>query len=208
MKKLSHALILDDHQLFADAFSLVLEKYSLFKIVQTFNEVSQFIDYLIKFGNQEICIFLDYYLSEETGLSVMSEIKRLNKKAIIIFITSATSPSIVQTILKYGPNAILSKSSGIHTIISFLDKADRHSIFLDQHIKNILEIHGSTAINFTPREIELLRHFANGESISTTAERTFLSPHTIIAHRRKMMAKAHCHSIGQLIKFAQDNEVI
>lgn len=208
MKKLSHALILDDHQLFADAFSLVLEKYSLFKIVQTFNEVSQFIDYLIKFGNQEICIFLDYYLSEESGLSVMSEIKRLNKKAVIVFITSASSPSIVQNILKYKPNAILSKSSGVHTIISFLNQADRKSIFLDQFIKNILDIQNPAAISFTPREIELLRYFANGESISETAARTFLSPHTIIAHRRKMMAKTHCHSIGQLIKFAQDNDVI
>lgn len=208
MKNLSHAVILDDHQLFADAFSLLLEKYQFFNLVQSFNQIGELVDFLMSYGNQEIYIFLDYYLGEENGLSIMSEIKRLNKKAIIIFVTSATSPSILQTILKYRPSGILSKSCSIDMITSCLSAIDSQSIYLDLYIQNFLDVQRSTVTNFTPREIELLKYFADGESITKTAERTFLSPHTIIAHRRKMMAKAHCNSIGQLIKFARDHELI
>ncbi|UZJ66454.1 helix-turn-helix transcriptional regulator [Sphingobacterium sp. KU25419] len=93
-------------------------------------------------------------------------------------------------------------------ISSCLTAIDSQLIYLDDYIQKFLGAQGSIANIFTPREIELLKYFADGESISKTAERTFLSPHTIIAHRRKMMAKAHCNSIGQLIKFARDHELI
>lgn len=208
MKKISHAVILDDHQLFADAFSLVLEKYQFFNWVQSFNQVSELLDFLMRYGNLEIYIFLDYYIGDENGLVIMTEIKRLNKKAIIIFITSAISPNILKIIMQYRPQGILSKSCSFDVIKECLDNVSKESIYLDAHIRKFINVEQSAMINFTPREIELLKHFANGESISTTAERTFLSPHTIIAHRRKMMAKANCNSIGQLLKFAMDNQLL
>lgn len=208
MKNLSHAVILDDHQLFADAFSLLLEKYQFFNLVQSFSQINNLIDFLIANGNQEIYIFLDYYLGQENGLSIFTEIKRLNKKAIIIFVTSVTSPSILLTILKYRPNGILSKSCSIDTIGTCLDAIHKSTLFLDQNIQTLLDLQQAVVTVFTPREIELLRYFSDGESISKAAERTFLSPHTIIAHRRKMMAKANCNSIGKLIKFARDHDLL
>ncbi len=37
---------------------------------------------------------------------------------------------------------------------------------------------------------------------------TFLSPHRVVAHRRKMMAKAECQTIGQVLKYAREHNLI
>lgn len=205
MKK---AIILDDHLLFADAFSMLLETYQLFDEVQSFHNIRNLVDFLVSSNNRPVYIFLDYYLRGENGLSVFSEIKRLNKNAFVIFITSATSSSVLNNILQYRPDGILSKFCSITDLMACLKSIESDILFLDEDVQMLIKNGEGIKLNFTPREIELLKHFANGHSIAETAEKTFLSTHTVIAHRRKMMAKANCHSIGQLLKLAKDHEII
>lgn len=202
------AVILDDHGLFATSFSLLLEKYRLFHFVKSFDSKDDFLRFLESSGTQKIYIFLDYYLSEETGLSLLPEISRLNKDAKTIFLTSALSPLLIQTLKNYNPDGILSKSCNLDTLKSCLASIRSGQHFIDPFFEKLLENHQSIPVRFTPREIELLQHFALGESIAKTAEKLFLSPHTVVAHRRKMMAKINCQSITQLITFAREHEVI
>ncbi|WP_376749015.1 LuxR C-terminal-related transcriptional regulator [Sphingobacterium siyangense] len=49
---------------------------------------------------------------------------------------------------------------------------------------------------------------SEGYSVAETASRTFLSPHTVVTHRRKMMAKAECQTIGQMLKYAREHNLI
>lgn len=207
MKNNTHAIILDDHQLFADSFSLLLEKYELFGIVQTFYTSDRFMAALQALGNQGVYIFLDYYLKDEIGLSLLSEIKRLNKLSKIIFVTSAVSPLVLNNLSQYLPNGILSKSCSLDTVITCLKEIKEGNHYIEQCIQEYLKPNIKTTL-FTPREIQLLKYFADGFSISDTADKVFLSSHTIIAHRRKMMLKANCNSITQLLKYAKDHEMI
>ena len=202
------AVILDDHGLFATSFSLLLEKYRLFHFVKSFDSTDDFLRFLESSGTKKIYIFLDYYLSEGTGLSLLPEIGRLNKDAKTIFLTSALSPLLIQTLKNYDPDGILSKSCNLDTLKSCLGSIRSGQHFVDPFFEKLLENHQATAVRFTPREIELLKHFARGDSIAKTAEKLFLSPHTVVAHRRKMMAKINCQSITQLITFGREHEVI
>jgi len=202
------AVILDDHQLFADSFSLLLEKYRFFEYIHLFYTAEEFSDFLISLGRQDIYVFLDYYLQDKSGLSLLPDIKRLNKNARVVFVTSATSPDVIQNILLAKPYGIISKLCDPATLIECMQHLDTKEPFLDTYVQKILEDHRAIILNFTPRELELLRYFANGMSIAETADKVSLSVHTIISHRRKMMNKANCHSIGQLVKYARDHELI
>lgn len=201
------ALVLDDHQLFADSFTLLLERYVRFENVQSFAKPEDLIAHMTVLGAQEVYVFLDYYLYNDNGLQVFSEIKRLNKKAYIIFITSAVSTSVIRNLILAKPHGILSKSSDIPTMIQVTNDVSKGTISIDQNLQEIIDKFDEIPA-FTPRELQLLKHFSLGSSISDVAETMFLSKHTIVAHRRKMMAKANCKSIGQLIRFAHDNELI
>mgnify|MGYP004716890883 CR=1 FL=1 len=201
------AFVLDDHQLFADSFTLLLERYMQFENVQSFSKAEDLIACMTTFGTKEVYVFLDYYLYNDNGLQVFSEIKRLNKKAYIIFITSAVSNSVIHNLILAKPHGILSKSSDIPTMIQVTNDVAKGEISIDKNLQDILDTFDQVPA-FTPRELQLLKHFSLGSSISEVAETMFLSKHTIVAHRRKMMAKAECNSIGQLIRFAHDNDLI
>lgn len=209
MKKyFDSAIVLDDHGLFADAFSLLLERYNLFNFVKACTGSNEFFAFLNSFGRKSVVIFLDYYLGEDNGLSLFSEINRINKNAKIVFLTSALSPFLIQTMKRYNPEGILSKSCSIDILKQCVEDVASGKSFLDPLFQNILNTQPSLHIKFTSREIELLKYFANGETIATTADKMFLSPHTVIAHRRKMMAKAQCQSITHLLTFAKENGLL
>lgn len=208
MKVLTHAVVLDDHRLFADSFALLLQRFGAFDAVSSFSKVDEFIDFLQSFGNQKLYVFLDYYLPETNGLVILTDVKRLNKQAKVVFITSAISSVVIRNIMRYKPHGIISKSADIQDFVMCLEIVDRGKEYIDPQFESFLIQRGERAVTFTPREIELLKYFAQGNSIAETAAKTFLSPHTIVAHRRKMMAKANCQSIAQMLTYARDNELI
>ena len=209
---ISNAVILDEQTLFADSFSLMLEKYRIVKSVHSFYSMTEFTNFLISYGDREIVIFLDYYLPDTNGLSVFAEIRRLNKRAKTIFVTGATSSVLLKNILHYRPHGLISKSCSIQTVKECIQYILRPSFlgetYVAPHIQKFLNKKSAKGVTFTPREFEILAYFAEGYSVSETAERTFLSKHTVIAHRRKMMEKANCKSISQLLKFTKDNELL
>lgn len=208
MNSIKRIIILDDHQLFADSFSLILEKYITFEHIHLFNATDEFERFLRLLGREEVYIFLDYYLQDKNGLSVLTEIKRVNKEARIIFLSSTTSPNVIHNMTMAKPHGILSKFCDFSTVTECLMRIQEKSFYIDAHSQKFLNRLEIKPPNFTSKELELLRHFANGLNIADTAEKLFLSTHTIVAHRRKMMAKANCNSIGQLIKYVQDRELI
>jgi len=53
------------------------------------------------------------------------------------------------------------------------------------------------------REIEILHYFAQGFSVNETAEKFFLSKHTVVSHRRKMMRKTNTNTITELLSYVR-----
>lgn len=207
MHTLRNAVIVDDHKLFADSFSLLLEKFDIFDLIHCFSNREEFINFLMGFGTQEIYVLLDYYLHEGNGLPLLSDIRRINKAAKIIFVTSAVSPMVIKTLQHARPNGIISKSGDLDSIKNCIKQISKNEYYLDPKLKDILLSHNQTVV-FTSREVELLTFFSNGMNVSQVAEKMHLSTHTIISHRRNMMSKANCTSITQLLKYVNDHEII
>jgi DNA-binding NarL/FixJ family response regulator len=59
--------------------------------------------------------------------------------------------------------------------------------------------HGSSASPLTERETELLRLTAKGLSFDTISELMGISPHTVVAHVRKIYRKLAVHSRGEAV---------
>lgn len=200
------AIVFDDHLLFADSFSALIERLELFNTVHTFNEERELTQFLVKNSKARIFLFIDYYLKNGNALPLINQAKRLNKNVAIIVISSVASPIAIANILSYNPHGFVSKSSGLDTILECLDTIEHGGRYVSPIIREI-DLASST-IPFSARELEILQHFASGLSIAQTAERTFLSKHTIVSHRRKMMAKAKVNSITDLLSYARKQELI
>ncbi|WP_316818689.1 response regulator transcription factor [Pedobacter nyackensis] len=203
------AIVLDDHLLFADSFSSLIERVNLFSAVHTLNDERELTRFLVKHSQAPIYLFLDYYLKDGNGLTLINEAKRLNRQLIIIVMSSIISPTAVTNVLDYNPNGFVSKSSGFNTILQCLTTIALGEQYLCPIISEIVaNTNHSSKIPFTARELEILQYFAKGLSIADTAEQVHLSKHTIVAHRRKMMGKADVNSITELLAYARVQELI
>ena len=54
----------------------------------------------------------------------------------------------------------------------------------------------------TPREQEVMRHLAEGDSVRTVAEKLFISPKTVENHRSNLMKKLGLRSTVELVRYA------
>lgn len=203
------AIVFDDHLLFADSFSALIERLELFRSVHPFSEERELVHFLVRHSDKPIYLFLDYYLKNKNGLPLINEARRLNKHMTIIVISAVTSPMAITNILSYNPHGFISKSSGFNTILECLTTIGRGQQYISTAINDIVSNTELTKkILFTARELEVLQYFAHGLSIIQTADRTHLSKHTIVAHRRKMMAKVKVNSITELLSYAREHELI
>ncbi|MCL4639625.1 MULTISPECIES: LuxR C-terminal-related transcriptional regulator [Olivibacter] len=203
------AIIFDDHLLFADSFSALVERFEIFSAVHTFDDKRELTHFLIKHSKMRICLFLDYYLKNENSLTFINEVKRLNRRIMIIVMSSTISPTAIKNILDNKPHGFISKSSGFDTVLQCLTAIADGSQYICPVISEIVA-HAKNVekIPFTDRELEILQYFSRGLSIADTAEKAHLSRHTVVAHRRNMMSKANVNSITELLLYARKHELI
>lgn len=204
------AVIFDDHLLFVESFAAMLEQLALFDTVMGFTEEKAYKSYLTKYYHTLTYCFLDYYLPNRNALPVIEETRRINKQSRIIIVSSVTSPAVIDHIRTFLPNGFISKSSSSDIIVECIRHIERSEPYLCPEIRARIPQPDlpPAAIRFTAREIEVLQLFALGLSVAETAEKTNLSKHTIISHRRKLMQKTNSTSITQLLAYARLHELI
>ncbi len=204
------ALVLDDHKLFADSFAKLIEFTTLFRNVNVFYQEQELIQYLVRFRTSDtLYLFLDYHVTEKPLPTFLNDIKRVSNNAKVIVVTSVASPYLLNDLLKYNPDGIISKTAPANEVINCIHELAAQKTFICPDIQKILLNHREEAdMPFTPREVELLQYFSKGSSINQAAEELGLSRHTIAAHRRKMMAKTQTSSITALLAAAKKFNVI
>ncbi|WP_262249968.1 response regulator transcription factor [Parapedobacter soli] len=205
------AVIYDDHLLFAEAFSSVLERLNLFKSANIFaGDERAYLEFLVKHFDEPFYLFLDYYLPQKNALTLINETRRINKKAKVIIVSSVSTPAIVNHISTYKPDGFLSKACGVDVVIQCLQAIAQDKSYVGPLIQEVMDttLLSADEIPFTARELEMLHHFAQGLSVIEPANKSHLSRHTVVAHRRKMMTKAQVNSITELLAYAREKELI
>lgn len=206
----SIAVVFDDHKLFADAFSALLDRAGFFYSVQVFTEEPELIRFFASIGNQwQLFFFVDYYLSDKRALSTISDARRLVNNIKVIIVSSVTDVLTIQNILTHNPDGFLTKLGGFSETLECIRSLEGNVQFISPAIANLIgDVSKLTNKHFTAREIEMLQYFNQGNSIAATAEKACLSRHTIVAHRRRMMEKTGYRSIGELLAFARKQGLI
>jgi len=98
------------------------------------------------------------------------------------------------------------KSLNIHTQIDHLSNHNTYKISLiglngEPSYMNIsLDDNGKNKIEFSKREIDIIRLISNGYSNEVIAQKLAISPLTVKKHRSNILDKAECNNTAQLIK--------
>jgi len=210
VRQRSVAVVLDNHQLFADSFGKMIGDLSIFEDVRIFSEQGSLSAFLIKLDIQADCFFfLDYYLGEKTVLPIISDIRRICKNAKIVIVTVATDPVLLKNLSEHDKvDGLISKYSGTDDVVLCINRLQKNGKFISGYLRKIIEDTSAEKIPLTDRELEIVQMAAKGMTVDITAQKLNISRHTVAAHRRKILSKTGCATIASLLEMARNKNWI
>jgi DNA-binding NarL/FixJ family response regulator len=155
-------------------------------------------------------ILLDLGLPDMRGIDVITQLARHQQQCDVLVVTMFGDDQHVFEALEAGATGYLLKDSGLERIAASIHELrDGGSPISPSIARRVLArlrtgpgaspAQAGTPCALTPREIELLKLTAKGLSFDSIGELLEISPHTVVAHVKKIYRKLAVHSRGEAV---------
>lgn len=201
--KTCNFLVVDDHQLFADGLSRILQEETEFNAIGIVNSGEELLDFL----DQTIpdLILLDIQLKNVSGIKLCAHIHNKFPEIKIVLISMIQAPHLIMEAEKIGANGYLPKTTDAQLLKDTIKKIwageDVYIGALNNHTvndkKELLSI----------REMEIIHLIKNGMTSKAIADKLFLSPYTVETHRKNILRKLNLNSAHELVAYAYENHL-
>jgi DNA-binding NarL/FixJ family response regulator len=150
-------------------------------------------------------LLVDLTLPSMDGVEVLRQVRGASPRTRCVVLSMHASPEFVRPALQAGAAGYVVKGAGLDALVDALRAVAAGGTFLDESLEpSALELRSSTddLERLTPREREILRLVAQGNTNRQIGERLGLSPKTVDAHRTNLMRKLDLHDAQALTRFA------
>ena len=200
MKKLLKAIIIDNHNVYSNKFCEIIENENC-SIKYIFKSSKHALEYLS--NNFVDIVFCDIIMPELNGIELIKNIKIVNTKCKVVFLSMYTEKKIVSKELLENIDSYITfdyTEKEIKEAVSISLLNTKNEIIEGERkelIKNeILQKH-----RITQREKEIIYHVLKQKSSVEIADELLISKRTVEAHRRNIMSKFKVkNTIGIAIK--------
>jgi two-component system capsular synthesis response regulator RcsB len=193
-------VVADDHPVVVMGVSKMIGELDGIRVVATATTISQLFECLSK-AHCDILV-CDYSFendNEPDGLLLLDKVRRFYPEVKIILLTAHDDLVIVQRAVKAGVSGFLSKSSNDMSLISsviarvysgekYLDPLTSKAM-LQHMMSGELSVPTLLTSNLTARELEVVRMFSRGMSVTDIAHYTDRSIKTISTQKKQAMLK-------------------
>ncbi|TDG04220.1 response regulator transcription factor [Paraburkholderia guartelaensis] len=204
-------VVADDHPVVLTAISDYLDSLPGFRVVAKAASGAGLIDALRDAGCE--LIITDFSMQgdvdDEDGLRLVCRLRRLYPDTPVIVFTMVTNGGILHQLTQLGVAGLVGKDEPIPALGEVCRRAlAEPGTALSARIAERLAREGSTVDEFqrtqplSPRELEVVRLFALGLSVTEIAKRLNRSVTTIATQKRAAMRKLHLESNAELIRYA------
>lgn len=204
-------VVADDHPVVLTAISDYLGTMPGFRVVARAGTGAGLIDALRK--TECDLIITDFSmqgeLEDEDGLRLISRLRRLYPDTPVVVFTMLTNGGILHELAQLGVAGLIGKDEPIPTLGEVCRRAlAEPGTALSGRIAERLAKEGSTSDEFqrnqplSPRELEVVRLFALGLSVTEISKRLSRSVTTVATQKRAAMRKLHLESNADLISRA------
>lgn len=203
--------IVDDHQLFGQGLSSLLETFEEFTITGLFSDGKSFIGHLP--GSATQIVLMDIDMPVMNGFATARKARELAPELKIILLSMHNDYGTIDEGLKLGIHGFLLKNVGKEELKLAVETVISGSDYFADEIKNVLvkghrSPHMLSPVNLTPREQDILRLIAEECSSQEIADKLFISTNTVETHRKNLLVKTGCKNSVGLVKFAIENKLI
>jgi len=200
-------IIIDDHKLFINGLSSILESIGL-RVMSTFKNGKEAVLYL---QNNEIdIVFTDINMPEMDGLKLSKTLNRYKVMTKIIIISMYEDPNIIKEAFDCGASAYLSKNTEKQEIIKAIERCLGNKKYVNKHLlkkkerekeeEEEEEDRFTLKYKLTIREREVLQLLLDEENNRQIGEALDISTRTVETHRKNIMLKLDVKNNIGLIK--------
>ncbi len=195
-------LLVDDHPIVTEGLtSLILRHFPSAQV----RSASSATDALYIMEHEPIhTVILDLELKGESGLKLCSTLQEINPQAVIIIYTMHEEPWTVRQILKADPDAVVVKSDPPSELLRAVKAATKGNGYYSTSFVRLMQQLKLCPSEFSERELEVIRHTANGLSAAETAHKLGISANTVEFHRRRIMKKISVTNVAMMIEHAHE----
>ncbi len=199
-------IIADDHPVVA-GITKVLESLPNCKVVAAVHSVKKMFDTLAQTHcDVLICDFAFDEDPEPDGLIMCEKVVRRFPDVKVIVVSQHDELARVKRIMTSGGSGFVSKSSAIQVLLFAIEEVLRGARYIDPETSKSLIGYMFNAGSDWPvdqllsaREMEVLRHYVQGMSVTQIAQRTKRSMKTISAQKQSAMKKLGARNDVELI---------
>ncbi len=203
----SRVLLADDHALVRQGVRLIIESQPDLTVVAEVADGAAAVQRIVA-GDIDLAI-LDVSMPRMTGLQAAREVTRRGLRTTLLMLSMHDNEQYLFEALKAGAAGYVHKSVADRDLIDACRAALRGEPFLYPGALSCLIrefLHrteqGSDAGLLTPREEEILKLIAEGQSGKEIADTLFISPKTVERHRANLLAKLGMKDRLELTRYA------
>lgn len=214
MKK--RILLVDDHQMFLDGLIEILSQDSDIQIVGAAKNGIEAMN-LLKETEVDILIS-DISMPLMNGEELLLHTKKEYPHIKVILLTMDDSGKAITKLIEGGADSYLFKNSSKEELLHAIDKIATGEQFFGSQIQkalldNIVPNRKQITMNevresLTEREKQILVMIADEFTQSEIAEKLFISPNTVVYHKRKLMLLLEVKSVAGLVRKAAELDLI
>ena len=200
-------LLVDDHGLFRDSLSRLLQTEPGFRMVGSCGTIAEALPIIA--SEQPDIILLDYDLGEEQGAVALDEIRKNGFKGRVLMVTAGMSDAATVRVLESGSQGIFLKHSSPAQLVEAIRRMVAGEPWLDPRAMRSL-IAGATGKSeeqrstqvFTPRERFVLQGVFEGLTNKEIAAQLQVSEGSIKAVMQQLFDKTGVRTRSQLVRIA------
>tara|TARA_B110000240_G_C13513183_1_gene461218 strand:+ start:6239 stop:6856 length:618 start_codon:yes stop_codon:yes gene_type:complete len=195
------AIIIDDHKIFGEGLSMILEKIDI-SVVRVFQDPKEALLYFDKFQNIDI-IFTDINMPEINGFKLCEKIKNINSSIKIIVLSMYDDKRINKHALQSGADIYLTKTASKEDIKKAVKNCFLNKNFAQKKSEpNLIKDKFTIKYKLTKREREILVQILDEKSNQEIAEVLQISKRTVETHRKNIQLKLKAKNSVGIVKIA------
>lgn len=203
-------MIVDDHQIVIDGIRALLLTNRQIKVVGTALNAEEFWPLLQQ--KQPQVVLLDRQLPTMDGIAITEKIIAEALPVRVLMLTANTDKHTILRAVKAGVQGFLPKECSKEELIKAIEQVAKGEHYFGKDIAPVVyesfaqQMRGrekaAAVVELTPREIEVVRGFANGQSYKEIGAALFISPRTVETHKKNIFKKLDFNNQADLIKYA------
>lgn len=207
-------LIADDHQLFIDGISSLLQEAEHISVVAT---ALTGYDVIKQLSSTKVDIVLmDISMPGMDGMETTEIISKEFPDTKVIALSMHNQVSYIVKMLKCGAKGYLLKHISKAELIDGIEAVYGGGIYYSPevavHLVNKLFKEGMTSVfthdELTPREIDIVKLLVKGEPNKIIADKLFITEATVKTHRQRILQKLQLKNTAELINYAHKNNIL